>query len=118
MLWKPLPTGVLQQGPTVPKLDDHLRIKEAAEDLGVCQNTLRNWQAAEKISEAAQYPGVSRNTICNWRQAGKIAIHSNPMKNYRLFENSDLQDPLWRIEESGEYPIGWQRSAKSSCKPR
>lgn len=35
----------------MPKLDDYLLIAEAAQHLGVCQNTLRNWGASGKIQE-------------------------------------------------------------------
>ena len=35
----------------MPKLDDYLLIAEAADYLGVCQNTLRNWGVSGKIRE-------------------------------------------------------------------
>lgn len=35
----------------MPKLDEFMQIAEAAEYLGVCQNTLRNWGRAGKIRE-------------------------------------------------------------------
>ena len=49
------------------KLDDYLRIKEAAEFLGVSPNTLRNWG-----------------------RDGKIAEHRHPVNNYRLYKRIDL----------------------------
>ena len=51
----------------MPKLDDYLKIAEAAEHLGICPNTLRNW-------------GVT----------GKIAEHRHPVNNYRLYKKADL----------------------------
>ena len=51
----------------MPKLDDYLKIAEAAEHLGICQNTLRNW-------------GVT----------GKITEHRHPVNNYRLYKKADL----------------------------
>ena len=51
----------------MPKLDDYLKIAEAADYLGICQNTLRNW-------------GVS----------GKITEHRHPLNNYRLYKKVDL----------------------------
>ena len=45
------------------KLDGYLRIKEAAEYLGVSANTLRNWGRDEKITE-----------------------HRHPMNNYRYVQ--------------------------------
>ena len=46
-------------GGSMPKLDEYVRIKEAAEYLGVHTNTLRNWEAA-----------------------GKIKVHRHPMNRY------------------------------------
>ena len=37
----------------MPKLDDYFLIAEAAEYLGVCQNTLRNWGANGKLKNDA-----------------------------------------------------------------
>ncbi len=61
----------------MPKLDEYLRIKDAAEYLGVCQNTLRNWEAA-----------------------GKITVRRHPVNNYRLFKVSDLDKLLRKPEQS------------------
>jgi len=61
----------------MPKLDEYLTIKEAAEYLGVSPNTLRNWGAR-----------------------GKIAVHRNPVNGYRLFRTRDLQRILTRTKES------------------
>jgi DNA (cytosine-5)-methyltransferase 1 len=49
------------------KLDDYLQIAEAAEYLGVCKNTLRNW--------------------C---ESGKLTEYRHPINNYRLFKVTDL----------------------------
>ena len=57
----------------MPKLDEYLRIKDAAEYLGVCQNTLRNWE-----------------------EAGKIPVFRHPVNNYRLYDRADLDDLLKR----------------------
>ena len=62
----------------MPKLDEYLTIKEAADYLGVCANTLRNWGGSGKIKE-----------------------HRNPMNGYRLFKIADLQKLIATIEESG-----------------
>jgi len=61
----------------MPKLDEYLRIKKAAEYLGVARNTLRNWEAA-----------------------GKIQVYRHPLNNYRLFKISDLDQLLKRTEGS------------------
>jgi len=65
-----MPTRIFEIG-QMPKLDEYLRISEAAAYLGVCGNTLRNWEAA-----------------------GKITVHRHPLNNYRLFKVSDLNNLL------------------------
>jgi excisionase family DNA binding protein len=50
------------------KLTDYVKTAEAAEILGVAQNTLRKW--------AAQ---------------GKIPMRRNPANGYRLFKRKDLE---------------------------
>ncbi len=61
----------------MPKLDDYVRIAEAAEYLGVCRNTLRNWG-----------------------RTGRIPEHRHPVNNYRLFKVSDLDKLLRKTEQS------------------
>ena len=56
------------------RLDGYLRIREAAEFLGVSPNTLRNWGREDKIPEIR-----------------------HPFNNYRLYRRSDLEDILRRI---------------------
>ena len=71
--------GVLQLSGVniMPKLDEYLRIKEAAEFLGVARNTLRNWEAS-----------------------GKLRVFRHPMNNYRLFKVGDLDQLLRTTEQS------------------
>jgi MerR family transcriptional regulator, copper efflux regulator len=59
------------------KLDGYLRIKEAAEFLGVSPNTLRNWG-----------------------RDGKVTEHRHRMNNYRLYKKSGLTRLLRRAEKS------------------
>ena len=75
------------------KVDQYLTIKEAADHLGVCTNTLRNWGANGKIKE-----------------------RRNPMSGYRLYSRAELDRLLRQIEESGTYPSGWSKPRKR--KPR
>jgi len=80
---------------TMPKVDEYLTVKEAAEYLGISPNTLRNWD-----------------------RDGKIPVHRHPMSNYRLFKKEDLQEVLRQIEKSGEYPAGWEHPVGRARKPR
>lgn len=59
------------------KLDGYLRIKQAAEFLGVSPNTLRNWG-----------------------RDGRIIEHRHPVNNYRLYEKDDLIRLLHRAKAS------------------
>jgi len=61
----------------MPKLDDYLRIHEAATYLGVCRNTLRNW--------------------C---RQGKIPEYRHPVNNYRLFKVGDLDRLLHGADQA------------------
>ena len=54
--------------PGMQKLDGYLRIKEAAEFLGVAPNTLRNWG-----------------------RDGRIPEYRHPVNNYRLYDEKDLE---------------------------
>ncbi len=43
-----------------------------------------------KTAEAAEILGVAQNTIRKWAEQGKIPMHRNPANGYRLFERKDL----------------------------
>lgn len=60
---------------SMPKLDGYLRIKEAAEYLGVSPNTLRNWG-----------------------RSGKLTERRHPMNRYRLYAKEELDALLNEAE--------------------
>jgi excisionase family DNA binding protein len=43
-----------------------------------------------QTAEAADYLGVAQNTIRKWAARGDIPMHRNPANGYRLFKRSDL----------------------------
>jgi excisionase family DNA binding protein len=51
-----------------------------------------------KTSEAAEILGVSQNTLRAWAQAGKIPVRRNPANGYRLFLRRDLEAFLKKLE--------------------
>ena len=57
------------------KLDEYLQITEAAEFLGVCRNTLRNWG-----------------------RDGKIQEYRHPVNQYRLYKLKDLERLIQQVE--------------------
>jgi len=42
-------------------------------------------------AEAAEILGVSQNTLRTWAADGKIPVHRNPANRYRLFKRKDLE---------------------------
>ncbi len=44
-----------------------------------------------KTAEAAEILGVSQNTLRKWAASGAIPMHRNPVNGYRLFERADLE---------------------------
>ena len=42
-------------------------------------------------AEAAEILGVSQNTLRGWAKDGKIPMHRNPANGYRLFRRSDFE---------------------------
>ena len=53
-------------------------------------------------AEAAEILGVSQNTIRTWAKDGKIPMHRNPANGYRLFRRRDLEAFLKAIEKSAK----------------
>jgi excisionase family DNA binding protein len=44
-----------------------------------------------KIAEAARILGASQNTLRAWGEAGKLPMRRNPANGYRLFRRADLE---------------------------
>lgn len=44
-----------------------------------------------KVTEAAEYLGVSVNTLRKWADEGRIPVRVNAANGYRLFQYEDLQ---------------------------
>ena len=47
-----------------------------------------------RVKEAAEFLGVSPNTIRNWSREGKLKTFRNPINGYRLFRKTDLRKLL------------------------
>ena len=61
---------------------------------------MKNLQDYLRIGEAAEFLGVSQQTLRNWEEKGKIRVYRHPMNRYRLFREKDLERLLERLEES------------------
>jgi len=52
-----------------------------------------------KTAEAAEILGVAQNTIRKWAKQGKIPMRRNPANGYRLFKRKDLDAFLRKVEK-------------------
>ncbi len=50
------------------------------------------------IKKAAEFLGVTPNTLRNWDAAQKVQAHRNPQNRYRLYKKEDLEQLLQKIE--------------------
>ena len=44
-----------------------------------------------KVAEAAEILGVSQNTLRTWAADGRIPMYRNPGNNYRMFKKTELE---------------------------
>jgi excisionase family DNA binding protein len=57
-----------------------------------------------KVAEAAEILGVSQNTVRAWAENGKLPAHRNPANGYRLFRRTDLEKFLKKIATTRTHP--------------
>ena len=55
-----------------------------------------------KIAEAAKILGVAENTLRSWADSGKLPVFGNPANGYRLFRQEDLTAYLKELGQSGK----------------
>lgn len=53
-----------------------------------------------RVKEAAELLGVSPNTIRAWGASGKIPEYRHPVNNYRLYKRNELEGLMKRLDES------------------
>ena len=53
-----------------------------------------------KTAEAAEFLGVSQNTLRKWAAQGSIPMQRNPVNGYRLVRRKDLETFLQRIAKT------------------
>jgi len=53
-----------------------------------------------RVKEAAELLGVSPNTVRAWGAQGKIPEYRHPANNYRLYKSEELERLLRQIEAS------------------
>jgi len=62
-----------------------------------------------RVKEAAQLLGVSINTVRAWGALGKIPEYRHPANNYRMYKQADLERINAQIEQSIMPPAATQR---------
>lgn len=63
---------------------------------------MKNLSEYVKTAEAAQILGVAQNTLRKWAEQGEIPVHRNPANGYRLFKREDLMRFLKKIDQSSK----------------
>jgi len=53
-----------------------------------------------KTAEAAEILGIAQNTLRKWAEQGEIPMHRNPANGYRLFRRTDLQEFLAKVAKA------------------
>jgi MerR family transcriptional regulator, copper efflux regulator len=51
-----------------------------------------------KIKEAAKYLGISEMTLRRWSDDGKVKCKRHPINGYRLFKSKDLKKLLEKLK--------------------
>lgn len=57
-----------------------------------------------RVKEAAELLGVSPNTVRSWGAEAKIPEYRHPVNNYRLYKRDDLTQVLQDLENSVSRP--------------
>jgi len=57
-----------------------------------------------RVKEAAELLGVSRNTVRCWGADGKIPEYRHPVNNYRLYKREELEHLMQQLEVSTRQP--------------
>ncbi|HUO75741.1 MAG TPA: MerR family DNA-binding transcriptional regulator [Candidatus Paceibacterota bacterium] len=56
------------------------------------------------VQEVARVLGVTPLTIRNWDAKGKLVAYRNPLNNYRMYKNEDVEALIRQIELSRDRP--------------
>jgi MerR family transcriptional regulator, copper efflux regulator len=58
------------------------------------------WKNYLRIKEAAEFLGVSPLTLRNWDKKGKLTGYRHPINHYRLYRMADLEKFLEKTEKN------------------
>ena len=63
-----------------------------------------------KVAEAAEILGVFQNTLRTWAETGRLPMFRNPANGYRMFRRGDLEAFL--LEAAKPVPAEKRKNAK------
>jgi len=55
-----------------------------------------------RVGEAAEYLGVCKETLRNWDRSGRLVPKRNPVTGYRYYRQEDLEAILKKVAEGGD----------------
>jgi MerR family transcriptional regulator, copper efflux regulator len=58
------------------------------------------WKNYLKIKEAAEFLGISCLTLRNWDRRGKLTSYRHPINHYRLYRMADLEKFMERVDKN------------------
>jgi excisionase family DNA binding protein len=64
------------------------------------------------IKQAAEFLGVSQNTLRNWGRDGRIKERRHPVNHYRLYDTEELSQLLHQADQPREATVSNRRTAK------
>ena len=51
------------------------------------------------VKEAAEFLGISNETLRRWDRKGKLKAYRHPLNRYRLYKKQDLENLLKQIKQ-------------------
>ncbi len=52
-----------------------------------------------RIKKAAQFLGVTENTLRNWEKTNKINVYRHPQNEHRLYDEDELKQLLINVKQ-------------------
>lgn len=59
-----------------------------------------------KVAEAAEILGISQNTVRAWSENGKLPVYRYPANGYRLIRRDGLEEFLKEVDRRCQRPDG------------
>lgn len=63
---------------------------------------MRSMEEFVRVKEAAEILGVAANTVRTWGADGRIPEYRHPINNYRLFRRDDLEALIAQVSKQNK----------------